>query len=110
MSYSNGIISAPVSIQDIKTALGSSSNDLGTLCKHSSINKWSPYKPVHSNKLFNMTDVDYGITDKSYKLKVPVYARLEDLASDLISKTGIDYIDLVNYDYDKPRGGARISL
>ena len=107
MSYNseNGIISAPVSIDDVKQALGESSNDLATLCKSYNIDKWSPYKPVDNKKKFDMTDSDYGVTDKSYKLKVPTYNRLEDLAYDLISKSGIDYIDLVNYDYDKPKGG-----
>lgn len=46
MAYSNSIISAPVSIYDVQRALGSSSPDLGTLCKHASINKWAKYKPV----------------------------------------------------------------
>lgn len=48
MSYNsvNGIISAPVSIDDVKQALGESSNDLATLCKSENINIWSRYKPI----------------------------------------------------------------
>ena len=48
MSYNseNGIISAPVSIDDVKQALGESSNDLATLCKSENINVWSKYKPI----------------------------------------------------------------
>lgn len=46
MSYSNGKITAPVSIYDVQRAIGASSPDLGTLCKHSSINKWAKYKPI----------------------------------------------------------------
>ena len=38
MAYSNGIITAPVSIDDVKQALGVGSNDLGTLCKSPQIN------------------------------------------------------------------------
>lgn len=45
MGYSNGIITAPVSIYDVQRALGSSSPDLGTLCK-GDVNKWSRCKPV----------------------------------------------------------------
>lgn len=41
-----GIISAPVSIDDVKRALGESSNDLATLCKSENINIWSKYKPI----------------------------------------------------------------
>ena len=48
MSYNseNEIISAPVSIDDVKQALGESSNDLATLCKSENINIWSKYKPI----------------------------------------------------------------
>jgi hypothetical protein len=42
----NGIINAPVSIDDVKQALGESSNDLATLCKSENINIWSKYKPI----------------------------------------------------------------
>ena len=47
MSNSGGKITAPVSIDDVRTVLGVSSYDLGTLCKNSNgkINKWSKYKP-----------------------------------------------------------------
>lgn len=41
-----GIISAPVSIDDVKQALGESSNDLATLCKSVNLNPYSKYKPV----------------------------------------------------------------
>lgn len=49
MSYNseNGIISAPVSIDDVKQALGESSNDLATLCKSVNLNPYSKYKPVN---------------------------------------------------------------
>lgn len=48
MSYNSdsGIISAPVSIDDVKQALGESSSDLATLCKSENINIWSKYKPI----------------------------------------------------------------
>lgn len=46
MANSGGLITAPVSIQDVRTVLGNSSTDLGTLCKASQINMWAKYKPV----------------------------------------------------------------
>ena len=54
MSYNseNGIISAPVSIDDVKRALGESSNDLATLCKSKNFNVWSKYKPLNVAKNF----------------------------------------------------------
>ena len=54
MSYNpdNKIISAPVSIRDVQQCLGSSSNDLATLCMRPNINMWSPRKPIYSSKLY----------------------------------------------------------
>ena len=46
MSVSNGIITAPVSIDDVNNVLGHGSTDLGTLCQSSKIKPWAKYKPV----------------------------------------------------------------
>lgn len=46
MGYENGSIYAPVSINDVQRVIGASSPDLGTLCRHTNINKWARYKPV----------------------------------------------------------------
>ncbi len=46
MSVNNGIITSPVSIDDVKNVLGESSNDLATLCKSGNINMWAKYKPT----------------------------------------------------------------
>ena len=46
MANSGGLITAPVTIQDVRQVLGNSSTDLGTLCKASQINMWAKYKPV----------------------------------------------------------------
>lgn len=52
MSIVNGIITAPVSIEDVKKVLNESSNDIATLCKSNNINMWSKYKPVNLRKKF----------------------------------------------------------
>lgn len=56
-----GIISAPVSIDDVKQALGESSNDLATLCKSDNINIWSKYKPISCKDEFK----EYPIREDS---------------------------------------------
>ena len=43
MSVSNGKITAPVSIDDIKSCFRLGSNDLGTLIKTANINIWAKY-------------------------------------------------------------------
>lgn len=46
MSYSNGKITAPVTVTDVQTALSSASKDVGALCSSPSVNVWAKYKPV----------------------------------------------------------------
>lgn len=57
MSYNSetGIISAPVSIDDVKQALGESSDDLATLCNSDGIFPWSRCKPIAYSQPF--TDI-----------------------------------------------------
>ena len=59
MSIVNGIIQAPVTIADVKTALGETSNDLATLCRSDKINMWAKYKPVELNKTFTNDEFDF---------------------------------------------------
>lgn len=71
MSYNseNGIISAPVSIDDVKQALGESSNDLATLCKSENINIWSKYKPISCKGEFK----EYPIREDSEEIVTSSY-------------------------------------
>ena len=46
MSNSNGKITAPISIDDVKYTIGTSSDDVGTLCVSPAVNPFSKYKPV----------------------------------------------------------------
>lgn len=72
MSYNSdsGIISAPVSIDDVKRALGESSNDLATLCKSENINIWSKYKPISCKGEFK----EYPIREDSEKIVTSSYS------------------------------------
>lgn len=65
MSYSNGVISAPVSVTDVKSVLGVTSNDVGTLCKSDRINKWAKYKPFINASL---TFADDAARDNAQRL------------------------------------------
>lgn len=57
MAYSNGKITAPVAIADVRKALGASSSDLATLCSHPNINPAARFKPVRYNSPALLTDV-----------------------------------------------------
>lgn len=73
MSYNSetGIISAPVSIDDVKRALGESSNDLATLCKSENINIWSKYKPISCKGDFK----EYPIREDSDEIVTSSYSK-----------------------------------
>lgn len=73
MSYNSdsGIISAPVSIDDVKQALGESSNDLATLCKSENINIWSKYKPISCKGDFK----EYPIREDSDEIVTSSYSK-----------------------------------
>ena len=73
MSYNSdsGIISAPVSIDDVKRALGESSNDLATLCKSENINIWSRYKPISCKGDFK----EYPIREDSDEKATSSYSK-----------------------------------
>lgn len=66
-----GIISAPVSIDDVKRALGESSNDLATLCKSENINIWSKYKPISCKGEFK----EYPIREDSEEIVKSSYSK-----------------------------------
>ncbi len=72
-------------------AIGSSSRDVGTLCTHPNINKWSKWKPVRHNKVTglvsqDLSDINFGI--------LPVVPMFDwELALSL------------NWEYGRPRGG-----
>lgn len=65
-----GIISAPISIDDVKQALGESSNDLATLCKSENINIWSKYKPISCKGEFK----EYPIREDSDEIVTSSYS------------------------------------
>lgn len=58
MSVSNGKITAPVSIDDVKSVLSYGSDDLASLCTYEGINMWAKYKPVDSDNAF--LDINTG--------------------------------------------------
>lgn len=102
MSVSNGKIVAPVSIDDVKSVLGESSNDLATLCKSSKINVWAKYKPTVYPSPF--TDDWYKAKDGNYGINITVENgknNWKDLVGEY-SKANNGYGNI----YDRPTGGA----
>ena len=85
-----------ISTSLVKTALGAGSNDVGTLCTHQNINKWSKWKPVSSNKHEGITTTD--LINKKFGLDIISKSTIYDLLT-YYSKNSI-------WNYLKPTGGA----
>lgn len=99
MGQSNGIITAPVSIDDVKTVLGATSYDLGTLCRHAGVNMWARFKPVSRRNLFGIQADYYKADDGNFGITLPASkTKLADLEAVV---TG----GLNGWGYDKPTGG-----
>ena len=95
MSVTNGIISAPVSIEDVERALGDASTDLYTLARSQNIKRLSPYKPIRGN-LNGCTDkigilTDYDIIDRNMGFNIPTFpftgVSFEDVIKGIVMNT-----------------------
>ncbi len=105
MSYSNGHITAPVSIYDVQRALGDSHNDIGNLCRSEKINVWARYRPIpcigsKNNKVLPISDAQrqserYGIDPPVDMFAADVIQRYEDYVNDAeFEKSGGYYVHL----------------
>lgn len=102
MSVNNGIITPPISIDDVKSVLGESSNDLATLCKSAKINMWAKYKPTCYPSPF--PDNWYKARDGNYGISVPSYNTLESLYNAYFIDGDENHDN--GYSYERPSGGS----
>lgn len=102
MALANGKITAPVSVDDVKSVLGESSNDLAALCKSSKINVWAKYKPTVFPSPF--PDDWYKAKDGNYGLNITVDNRVNSWSALVAeySKANNGYGNL----YKRPTGGS----
>lgn len=80
-----------ISTSLVGNTIGSGSRDVGTLCTHPNINKWSKWKPVRRNNVTGITYTDLQAVN--YGLVVPTSSTTPEEA---ITK---------EYAYNRPRGG-----
>lgn len=105
MSVDRGYILGPVSISDIKTILGISSNDLATICKSSRINKWAVFKP---EKIASVAGVSLGQRKANHMgLNTKSVPLLKDSGSGVAKNSLSDVLAQINeWTYTKPIGGS----
>lgn len=95
-----------VDIPTVATTLAVGSNDLGTLCTHININKWSKFKPVHQPSLNPYTNPTWWKAfDGKCGLTIPTYTSLGTPTTPTsclhAMKNG-----LAVWSYSPPTGGA----
>ena len=96
MANVGGLISAPISINaDIAKVLGSSSYDLGTLCRSSAINMWSRKKPIQVNQYQELTDAQWK--QYNYGYTIPQYTNLPAIWNAYVGGTGWTYTKPTSY-------------
>lgn len=123
MSINNGKITAPVSFDDINSALGTNFTDLDDLCMSDHINMWAKYKPVIRRNLIDTTpqlngtiwrtglgtDAWWAADDTNHGLTVPfvniTWSPAGFLAAFNTIATMIDG-DMNGWAYNPPTGGA----
>lgn len=103
MSIVDGKIVAPVSIDDVKSILGESSNDLATLCKSSKINMWAKYKPTAIPVPFS--DNWYKGADGNYGLNI-TFENAKNNWTDIVAEYSKANNGYINF-YIRPTGGSR---
>lgn len=93
----DSVITAPVTVSDVKQCLSENTYNVGKLCTSNNINKWAKYKPVRYNKTSGITDqeryyVNYGLDPGSaYSLDISEIATKAEAGT--------------SWDYLKPRSG-----
>lgn len=106
MPISSGKIVAPVSIDDVRTALGVSSYDLGYLCKntHGKTNMWAKYKPViYPSENINLTNSDWWKSSNG-NCGIDTSGAQAGTYKDIVSKMTSDGAN--GYKYSPPQGGS----
>ena len=110
MGIVNGYIHATdaLSVSEVAVMLDVSSQDVGSVCTSSSINKWARYKPVNYRSVSRLTNeqlksVQFGLTPKEH-VKLETFNYIGDAGS------GFTVDDILGYneewEYKRPSGGA----
>ena len=81
-----------ISVAMVKAKLSAATNDVGQLCTHENINKWSKWKPVRHNSLVPITQAQLESPEVNFGLKPPT--------------RNTDYTKIVDtkWTYEKPTG------
>ena len=94
-----------ISIPMVARELGTTENDLGRLCIHPNINKWSKFKPIQNSKKGDVQLADY--ISVNYGIQFPIYSNVASLIEGITTRVippAPDYSPI--WKYLRPNGGV----
>ena len=109
MGHNNGVITSPVTTEDIRQTLGLASRQVGYLCsnKHGMTNKWSKHKPYRKNtrKELSVATDPTRIDGQVWGMKPPIMTNnseiyFNSMVFNIVSGQG----KYPNWEYQPPRG------
>ena len=106
MSYSNGIVTAPVSFADVNSALGTNHTDLGTICKDGRINRFARFKPVRYPEVGMITDANRKSVNHGLVLPAAVELSAQSFGNNSTTYTAIRSACEGDWGYNAPNGGV----
>lgn len=86
-----------ISVAMVRDELGAATNDVGRLCIHPNINKWSKWKPMAISNLVSPATIE-DLAGAQYGLNIPFFSTRAELLSYYNSNNG-------EWTYTKPSGG-----
>lgn len=107
MGWSGTYVSKPVSMSDVKSAIGSSSNDLATLCTSTAINMWSKIKPIFHSGVEALSDSQFADNtggQSGYQIKYGIKRANSYGTTDLVNSAGV--VQDRQWEYIRPSGGT----
>ena len=106
MSYSNGIVTAPVSFADVNAALSTNHTDLGHLCSDERINKFARFKPVRYPEGGLITDANRKSVCHGLVLPAAVELSGQAFGENSTTYAAIRQACEGDWGYNPPNGGA----
>jgi hypothetical protein len=101
MAHNGNIITAPVSILDVQSVLGTSNPNLDVLCKSERINMWAKWKPIKAPVIGLMTSEIMRTTAGVYRYGIKRNAGSIPLWNPSTGELTHDV-----WTYDRPTGGS----
>ncbi len=89
-----------ISVAMVKAELGASTNDVGRLCIHPNVNKWSKWKPVRHRSLVPISQAQLEAV--GFGIKMPIYSNVQAYVNGLTLRPNV----LPIWEYESPVGGT----